>query len=751
MSTSRRAAARPDENRRATAFVENLFLTLTAVYLLYSFKGLTMFKPVIPEAFISNLKLAMELTVLARLILRRRRNPEIWLGLILTGIYAQTYLTMKDSKILFIGIMAMGLEGIDYRKILRIYFATVGGALIATVIAGLAGGIPNIVYVREGLRSCWGTAYPTDFSAVVLFLAMAMWIAWPKLPDWAMLIFGLIPLAQAVFITASRNGLICGVLFELAICYRWIERALLESPGKRDKGRLMGAIDALLTLAEPICATAAFLLVYLYVKNPEAMGRVDVLLSERLSLSARGVQQYGVTAFGTRFAMNGGRGATVFPKGEFFFLDCSYFNILLRYGWVTMLAMSAAWVWMTRKAIRGGNRRMALVMAVVAVHSIMEHHFADVFHNILLVMPLAALRVKAREEAREQARRRCVAFAAVAAALVVLGALCLPGMMSGLRTIYAAKGWQGGGENAWPVLCLNLALVATVAAGAWALYRLLCGALTRRRFEWAAAAVLALCLCLGVGAGAWGNRVIAGAAVDNAAMVDADAGALSCLSKFDIYVDAMPEVYRQRYDNVRRTVLGGDELARIPGATVLMDKRPEHRLFIDRGYKFVQISDAHALYVTQPEALAALEAGGYAPSDYYDAVTEVDMEALAAQNGLEMKPEGLVLESAKESLLKGPGDDLFYAPRYIVEYSLFLPEAAADAEGEICLLRVRNSNISDIASTVVTRDQFDAQGRATIQLPFALNGDTIAVEFQAIAKKNRQVGVTGIRYWQAKD
>ena len=749
MSTSRKAAAKPDENRRAAAFVENLFLALTAIYLLYAFKGLTMFKPVIPDAFASNLKLAMELTVLARLILRRRRNPEIWLGLLLAGIYAQTYLTVKSNKILFIGIMIMGLEGIDYRKITRLYFVTIGAALVATVIAGLAGGIPNLVYVREGLRGCWGTAYPTDFSSVVLFLAMAMWIAWPKLPDWAMLIFGLIPMALAAFITVSRNSLICGVLFELAIGYRWLEQAVLDRPGSRDKGRFRRVTDVLLTLAEPICAAIAFLLIFLYAKNPEGMGRVDLLLSERLKLSAQGVQQYGITAFGTRIAMSGGRGSTVFPKGEFFFLDCSYINILLRYGWVTMLAMSATWVWMTRKAIRGGNRRMALVMAVISIHSIMEHHFADVFHNILLVMPLAAIQLRTQEEAHERAKRRYVAFAAVAAALLVVGALCLPGAMSGLRTIYAAKGWQGGGENAWPVLCLNLALVATVAAGAWALYRLLLGALTRRRVERIAAVVLALCLCVGVGVGAWGNRVIARAAVDNAAMVDADADALSRLSGVEIYVDVMPEVYRQRYGNVRQAVLGGDELARIPGATVLMDKQPEHRLFLGRGYKYVQISDAHALYVANPEALAALEAGGYAVSDYYNAVTEVDMEALAAQNGLEMKPGGPVLESAKKSLTKGPGDDLFKG-HYVVEYSLFLPEAAADAKGEICQLRVCNKNISDIASIVVTRDQFDSQGRATIELPFALNVDTIDVEFQAITKKNRQVGVTGIRYWQTK-
>lgn len=753
MSTNPRSITRSDGQSFALKILENLFLVLTAVFLMHSMKGMTMFKPTISNAFQSELKLAMEMTVLALLVLRKHERPGIWLGLILAWAYVRTGRSAGINRSVFVAITVLGLEGIDYRRILKVFIAAVGGGLVATVIAGLGGGIPNLVYnlanVKGGLRSCWGTGYPTDFSSMALFLTMAVWMAWPALPDWAMLLFGLVPLALAHFVTASRNSLLCGLLFETVVVWHWLERGALARSNRM--GRLRRGVDGLLMAAAPLCAVLIFALVYLYAKNPAAMKRVDDLMSYRLRISANALKTYPLTPFGTDVVMNGGNGGTIFSKGEMLFLDSSYVNILLRYGWVTMLAMFSVWEWMLHRALRGGNRRMALVMAVVAFHSIMEHHFADPFHNILLIMPLAALQVPPLGVLSEKdKKRRYAAFAVVAAALLAGGVLFLPRMMSALRTIYGAKGWQGGYENAWPVLGLNLSIVALCAAGAWAAYRLLADAPTRRRGFRAAACVLALCLALGVGIGVWGDRVIARATLANAAMVDADAGALNCLAECDVHSDVMPEVYRRRFANVRRTALGGDDLARLGNAVVLMENQPEHRVFITHGFKYLQISDAHALYVSDPKALAALEKGGYKASDYYDRPVEVDLESLSETNKLDWADGGVLLNGPNKSLTKGPKDDLF-SGKYSVEYRLFLPQGTAVEEGEICALCVANSTKGELTRVPVNRDQFDSDGRATVIVPVTLDSDTINVSFQVIAAKRRKVGVAGIRYWQSPE
>lgn len=752
MSTNPRTIVRTDGKNVALTILENVFLFLTAVFLMYLMKGMTMFRPTISDDFLDELKLVMEVALFALLILRKHERPGIWLGLLLFWAYGRTGRSAQLTRLVVSAIALLGLEGIDHRKILKVFIAAVGGVLVATVIAGLGGGVPNLVYslsyVEGGLRSSWGTAYPTDFSSTVFYLTMAVWMAWPALPDWAMMLFGLIPLALAGFVTVSRNSLLCSLLFEVVVAYHWLERgALMRSDRMK---RVRRVVDALLMAALPICAVVIFVLVNLYARDPVGMSGVDNLFSLRLQVSAKALQTYPLTPFGTKIVMHGGNGGTIFSKGELLYLDSSYIQALVRYGWVTMLAMFSVWEWMLHKALRCGNRRMALVMAVIAVHSIMEQHFLDPFHNILLIMPLATLQVPPLEVLHERERKqRYAAFSVVAAVLLASGVLFLPQLMSSLRTIYGAKGWQGGYENAWPVLGLNLCIVALCAAGAWALYRLLLAALSRQKGARirVAACVLAFCLALGIGMGVWGDRVIVQATEANAAMVDADAGVLNCLSKCDIYSDVMPEVYRRRFPNVRRAVLGGDDLARLDNAVVLMENQPEHRVFITHGFKYLPVSDAHALYVSDPKALEALKAGGYMPSDYYSKAVEVDLHSLSESNELEWVDGGLLLNGPSLFPKNGPDFDLF-AGHYTVEFSLFLPEDAMKKKDDICEVRVVNSTLGELTRVAVSRDQFDAGGRATLNVPLTLVTDTINVRFQVIVGKNRKVGLAGIRYWQ---
>lgn len=749
MSAKARSTSTINEKPKICQRLETAFLALTALYLAYSAKSLTMFRMEFPTLFSSNLMLAMLLVALARLIVRRSGTKGIWIGLPLVFAYLETYQSIKLTKLLFFTIMVMGLEGIDHRKILKAYVVAVGSVLLTTIVSGLAGGIPNLVYVRDGMRSCWGTAYPTDFSSVVFFLALALWMGWDTLPDWGMLLIGLVPIALAVFVTGSRNCLLCGVLFEAVIVYHWLESGPFGR--KNGFGKVRRVVDVLTIIALPVGAALIYLMVFLYARNPESMRNVDIrIFSERLSLSAKGFAEYSLTPFGTKIDMNGGRGFSVFSKGEFFFLDSSYVNILLRFGWVTLLIMAVVWMWMTRRAVRAGNRRMALVMAVIAIHSIMEHHFPDVYHNILIVMPLASLRVPSRRKRdSRQLAKRYVAFGVVLAALLLSAWLFLPGLISRLRTIFDAKGWRGDAANAWPVLWLDLMLVASVIAGAWAVYRLLLSAMTRRRIRPSVLAALAICISVCVGMSLWGNGVIDGAIRDNADLVETDADALDLLKDFEIYSDVLPEVYRQRYENIRQSVLGGDDLIRHPGSTVLTDALPEHRLFFNNGFRYTRISEAHAIYTADPAAIAALEADGYDLSDHFTAVTELDLQALATLNDLPMDEQGLLLNGTKQSLTKGLEDDL-YSGSYVVEYDLFLPEGASKKAGDVCELRIAPKKQDALASVVVTRDQFDENGRATITVPLDLTIDTGSIDFMIYARKNRQVGVERIAYWQAE-
>lgn len=108
------------------------------------------------------------------------------------------------------------------------------------------------------------------------------------------------------------------------------------------------------------------------------------------------------------------------------------------YGGVYLLAMCVLWTWTTVKAIRGGNRKLALAMGVIAFHSVMEHHFTEVNYNILAVMPLAVYAAQAGAGRKKRCAAAGKAWArwirATVSALLV-GLWALHGILGALLTL----------------------------------------------------------------------------------------------------------------------------------------------------------------------------------------------------------------------------------------------------------------------------------------------------------------------------
>lgn len=741
-NTERRAALALG---RARTGLEALFLFLTGVYLLFAYSGRTTFYAPWPLEFEATLLRAMAVTALARLVLLGPKRFEPWVGLAIAAVLYLCHRAVGDRSLYFMAILTLGFAGIDYRRILRVCLLALSAGLAVTVLAAWAGAVDNLVYYREGLRSSWGTVYPTDLSSLVLFLAAFLWVTWRKAPNWAMLLVSLLSLALSLFITMSRNAQICSFLLSAMIAWRWLEEAVLERRGVRGP---MKAVDWLVTLAFPLGALAVFGMVWLYARGTGVGLRLDELLSERLKQGLDGWHAYGLTPFGTFFEQIG-NGFSVFPQKGRNFIDCSYLLMLLRNGWAGTLMYAAIWVAITRRALRSGDRRLALVMGMIAFHSVLEHHFTELNYNPILAMPLAAFPA-VDEERGEDTRAHNLASVLTLAALAAMGWLLGPTALTRLRTVFAAKGWTGGGLSALPVALVLLAGLAALAVLARALYLLLDALTTRKRPKaWAPAAVAA-CAAVAVGAWLWGNGVVDGAARAQAGRLDAEAPAVEAIlasTTGDVYADALPDVYRARFSGFRPSLLCGEDLARHRGATVLTSAKPERFIFIQAGFRFAQISDESAVYTDDPAVAAALEAAGFAVTDFWSVPVDVDLEELAALNALELGEKGLVLDGPVHSVYCGPYDDLFEGWN-VARFEFELPADASAQEGEVCLIDITAYWGDDLlAELPVQRGQFDESGRAVIDVLFA-SGYSRATEFRVTCRQGRAVYLRGIRYWR---
>lgn len=730
-----------------TAALDNLFLIAAGWYLVYYYLQMTMFSWRTLRGLEQSFYLGMQILLLARLMLNGFDRKKIIPGLAMLAVCIETQRSSGYTRALVLGLMVIGFADMDYRKILRFALAVVGGMLLATVLAGLSGGIQNLVYYRNGLRSTWGTAYPTDFAALVLFLAMIAWVAWPALPDWAMLLISIVPLLVAASVTQARNSVLITVLFILVVAYHWWENARLARRRRRPFAAKRWA-DRCMLWAFPFSACLSFLPVWLYALEPNGgMAGVNIaIFSDRLRLSLNALQTYPVTPFGMAINMHGGMGGTVIPKSmEYNFVDSSYIHYLLCYGWVTMLVIAVVWMWMTHRALRGGNRRMGMVMALIALHSVMEHHFCVVYYNLFLAMPLASIALgKAGSRRRSPAREDRVRYAAYGALTLILGAVGIPlltWILSELRTLFDLP------EGIAPAQGVTVLVAGLIIAAVIAMVRLLHCFLMNRANKLRPALQLGVCVLIGLVLVLQGNQRIDRAAADEACrqVVEADAPALSLISDVKIYSDTLPEIYRRRYPNIGRTVWGGEDLARIPGGTFLMDNDSEQRVLILSGFRYAEISPDHAIYTANDRVAEALTAGGYTVTDYYSTASEFDLVDYATKNALDMDDLGMLLDGPDDSLTAGPTVEAF-SGNYVAEYALSLPEDALAAEGELCRLTIESPMTGMIAGTVVTADQFDPEGRAQITLPFVLYGDTADIRFQAVMFQEKRMRVEGIRY-----
>lgn len=749
-------------NRQSKAYqkilsaLETVFLALAGIFLVYRVSRSTMFHLNWPSNFESYLLYGLTFVALARLLAMGLRRRETLGAVALTLVYLAVYRVSGFSFLLFLAAFTVGFTGIEYRKILRVYLLTVGLFYLLVIPAGQMGVITNLVYasVGRGMRSAWGMSYYTDFASLGLFILMWFWVYCRRLPAWAMLALCALYLLLSVFIARSITSTFCGALLICAILYCAVEGRLRKGrPGLRWIGKAPGFWAM---YGFPLLALVMFALMLLYARGSGMAYRLNTLLSNRLRLSVAAWRNYGLKPFGTPFAQNG-FGFSTFPSNSYNFVDSTYPLVLLRYGWVTFIALCLSWGITARRVWRGGDRRLLLVMGIIAVHAFAEHHFIDSHFNILVAMPLAAFPPVAAEipgiaEGKKGGAARAVGLAwTITGLLLAIGAILLgPSLLSRLKTALELLHY-GHGEHALRLIFVIAALLCGLCLAAWATSRLIRALLARAGMRGCIPAVAALLACAVMGAGAWlfTDKLMDRAAAQSADRIESDRRALEIATGAatgKVYSGVLPELYNREIDGMARAAFFEDDMARLRGDTVLMGADAEHGVFFDNGFLYVPISGGHALYTGDRAVAEALAGAGYRCTGYYSDTREIALESAADLNGLAWNPAtGLRLSDEAGGMRQGPWQDL-YGGSYTATWALSLPEGAGRPEGKLCTLRItayRGENV--VAERTVQADEFDARGHLTLSMPFEIK-DSRNVGFEAWTQAGATVDIQRISF-----
>ena len=370
---------------------EIFFLGIFAVWLILTYSWTTMAHIPWPPFFYFCVQIGIGLVVLFRyMVMRTSDIKKILFILLVIGSFIIARRYSGVDALLETGFLIAGANDIDYRKILKVYLIVEIPTTICTMIAGYTGVITDLVYHRgEQVRMSFGFVYPTDFAAGIIFMVTAWVVLRQVRCTWIEI--GLMIISVVLFekYCDVRNSEIVMMILIICVVYLKIRNKLAAKKGKEYTPSLLLKI---LCLVAPYGLAGFMILVSrFYRPDIEWMAKLNTLFSTRLSLGKEVFDRYDIQIWGQDIPMRGNGGSTE-VVADYFFIDSSYVNILMRLGPVAFILVMLIISIIMIKSLN--HPYMLMAMAIVCIHSVMEHHMFEVYYDVFLMLPLAKFDVK---------------------------------------------------------------------------------------------------------------------------------------------------------------------------------------------------------------------------------------------------------------------------------------------------------------------------------------------------------------------
>lgn len=370
---------------------EIFFLGIFAVWLILTYSWTTMAHISWPPFFYFCVQIGIGLVVLFRyMVMRTSDIKKILFILLVIGSFIIARRYSGVDALLETGFLIAGANDIDYRKILKVYLIVEIPTTICTMIAGYTGVITDLVYHRgEQVRMSFGFVYPTDFAAGIIFMVTAWGVLRQVRCTWIEI--GLMIISVVLFekYCDVRNSEIVMMILIICVVYLKIRNKLAAKKGKEYTPSLLLKI---LCLVAPYGLAGFMILVSrFYRPDIEWMAKLNTLFSTRLSLGKEVFDRYDIQIWGQDIPMRGNGGSTE-VVADYFFIDSSYVNILMRLGLVAFILVMLIISIIMIKSLN--HPYMLMAMAIVCIHSVMEHHMFEVYYDVFLMLPLAKFDVK---------------------------------------------------------------------------------------------------------------------------------------------------------------------------------------------------------------------------------------------------------------------------------------------------------------------------------------------------------------------
>jgi hypothetical protein len=259
-------------------------------------------------------------------------------------------------------------------KILSVLF-------IVIVLSSLAGIIPNYTTFSGGrTRKYIGFLYSLTPTAIICNLTMLVIVINKERIKWKELLVLFIINCFVYSQTKSRLGFLVALLIIVVASVKKIKPKQQMAIWKR---RLFATTPV-------ICSILSLTVAAMYNGNNGYFRMLNILLDGRLSMAHEAMTKYGMSLFGTHFAMIG-NGLDAFGNNTsrtfltYFYIDNLYVQLLVRNGIVFFLIFMALYVIAIHKAAEyDPSGYYCIALSILALESIIQDSFFSLTSNTFL-------------------------------------------------------------------------------------------------------------------------------------------------------------------------------------------------------------------------------------------------------------------------------------------------------------------------------------------------------------------------------
>lgn len=378
------------------AYWEPIYLILLAFFVGMRFLLSTMFTIYWPKYFYRTLTVIGVMLVLLHLMMAKDiSKKEIAAMLVVTFVFMMSHYVSGYDFLVDLLILILGAYRVNFRNILKTYIAVWSVLLVVTIIGAMTGLAENLVYYQgesgERVRIALGICYPTDLAAYVAFLMFAYVCVRDEYITY--LEIGVMAgLAGAVYyITDARTNFI--VMEMLAVV------VLLAKKFKKQFEKLINKkwVKGVCVFFPIVMCLIAWSMTIAFNADNDVLAFIDrKVVSYRLLLGKRALNDYGISAFG-KYVLEKGNGGSVELQDDYFFIDSSFISMGVKYGLIFLLVNIVMFSGKIYRFVVEKKILIIIVMSMIAIQSIMEHHYIQYWYNPFTITIFASMSYAGRE------------------------------------------------------------------------------------------------------------------------------------------------------------------------------------------------------------------------------------------------------------------------------------------------------------------------------------------------------------------